>query len=155
MEPVNNTPGTSSAGETPDGSANEPGRRVGGWLLVLCVLLLIWQPLNIGISVSRPLSSLAIRGPSLATVLLIRLLVAGLGIGAGLALLGRRPAAVALTRLSLAVSAATDAFVYLTPYVPNNRAPGETPFIAVALITYYTLWLAYLARSKRVRATYS
>ena len=128
---------------------------MGGWLLVLCVALLVWQPLTVGITVSRLLASLAIRGIPLAVVLFTRVLVAGLGVGAGLALLGRRPSAVALARLALAASAATDFFVYLAPYVPSNRAPGETPLIVLALMTHDALWLIYLARSERVRATFA
>jgi hypothetical protein len=155
MEPVNNSPRASSTSEAADGDAAEPGGSAGGWLLVLCVVLLVWQPFNVGLAASRLLDSLAIRGLPLALVLFTRVLVAGLGIGAGLALLGRRPSGVALARLSLVASAAMDLFVYLTPYVPNNRAPGETPLIVLALMTHYTLWLMYLARSKRVRATFA
>ena len=83
--------------------------------------------------------------------MILRLLATGFGVAAGLALLGMRPGAVLLTRIALAASAATDLFVYLTPYFPSNRAPGETPVYVLVSLTYHILWLAYLFRSKRVR----
>ncbi|MEP7309991.1 MAG: hypothetical protein ABJA98_31160 [Acidobacteriota bacterium] len=128
--------------------------RVGGWLLLLCLLLMIWQPFVVGLTASRVLDSIAIGGVSVALVLLLRLMVAGLGVAAGLALINRRDGAVNLARVVLGVSAATDVFVYVTPYFPSNRGPGETPiFVAVSLI-YYAAWIAYLSRSRRVRRTF-
>ena len=53
-------------------------RGVRGWLLVLCLLLLVWQPLGLALVASSVLDELAIRGLSLALVLLLRLLVAAL-----------------------------------------------------------------------------
>ena len=48
-----------------------------------------------------------------------------------------------------------DLFVYTTPFLPNNRLPGTTPLFALASLTYYAIWIAYLTRSKRVRNTFS
>src|SRR5579862_3081999 len=91
---------------------------VRGWLLVLCLLLVIWQPLSVAIVVSSMVNRLAIRGLPLALVLLLRLLVTAFGIAAGIALFARRPAAVAMAKASLVASAAVDVFVYVTPYAP-------------------------------------
>jgi hypothetical protein len=127
---------------------------VGGWLLVLCVLLLVWQPISLGLVASGLLDRLFIRGVPLALVLGARIVVTAFGIAAGLALLARRPAAVAMAKASLIASAATDMFVYTTRYVPTNRLPGDTPIVVAASLAYYAIWLAYLFRSKRVRNTY-
>jgi hypothetical protein len=127
---------------------------VGGWLLVLCVLLLVWQPLSLGLLASGVLDDLALRGVPLALVLVLRVIVAAFGIAAGLALVNRRPGAVALAKASLVASAATDVFVYATPYFPSNRMPGETPFYIAAALAYYIVWLAYLFRAKRVKNTF-
>lgn len=125
-----------------------------GWLLLLCLLLIVWQPVSVGLTASRALGSIAFGGASLVLVLLLRILVAALGVSAGLALFGRRPAAVTLALVALIVSAATDLFIYLTPYFPRNRAPGETPvFVAVSAL-YHGGWILYLRRSRRVRATF-
>src|SRR5262249_28386467 len=132
-----------------------PARGVGGWLLVLCLLLLVWQPISLGLVASNTLDSLPVGGSPLALLLLTRLLVTGFGIAAGLAMLARRPGAVTIAKISLGLSAAVDLFVYATPYFPTNRAPGQTIYYAAASLGYYAIWLIYLFRSKRVRATYS
>jgi len=130
----------------------DPG--IGGWLLVLCGLLLIWQPISTGLVASSVLGSLAIRGLPMALIMVLRILVTGFGVAAGVALLGRRPGAVVMARVSLGASAATDLIVYLTPYFPSNRAPGETPLYVLASLTYCTVWMIYLVRSKRVHRTF-
>jgi hypothetical protein len=134
--------------------ARLPPREIGCWLLVLCALLIVWQPVSLGLVASGALDELPVRGLPLALVLLARLLVTALGIAAGLAMFSRRPAALAMAKVSLVASAAMDVFVYSTHYFPNNRLPGDTPlFIAVSL-AYYTIWIVYLFRSKRVRDTF-
>jgi hypothetical protein len=127
---------------------------VGGWLLVLCGLLIGWQPLSLGLLVSGVLDDLPLRGLPLALVIVLRVLVTAFGIAAGLALFNRRPAAVTMAKASLMASAATDTFVYVTPYFPSNRLPGETPFYVAAALAYYAVWLAYLFRSMRVKNTF-
>lgn len=132
--------------ETPSG--------VGGWLALLCLLLLIWQPLTLALSTARSLGSFSFRGLPMALVVLAQLMVAGIGVAAGLALMGTHRGAATFAKWSLTLSAAMDLFVYATPYLPNNRYPGSTPFFVGASLTYYGIWIAYLARSKRVRNTF-
>ena len=134
----------------------EPARGgVRGWLLLLALLLLLGHPINLAVGASTAIDALPLRGASLALVLVARLLVASVGVGAGIALMGRRPGAVTFARWALVLSAAMDAFVYTTPFYPSNRMPGVTPIVTTASIAYHALWLAYLFRSKRVRATFS
>ena len=133
---------------------NLPNPSIGGWLFVLCGLLLIEQPISTALVASHLLALLAIRGLPVALIVILRLLATGFGVAAGLAILGVRPGAVVLARTSLVVSAAIDLVVYLTPYFPSNRAPGETPVYVLASLTYHGLWLTYLYRSKRVKATF-
>src|SRR5258706_11148929 len=115
---------------------------VRGWLLVLCALLLIWQPLSLGLAASSVLDALPIRGLSLALVLALRMLVTALGIAAGLTLLARRGAAVRLAIIALVASAATDVFVYSTAYYPSNRLPGDTIWFVAVSLGYHGIWLA-------------
>ena len=129
--------------------------KVGGWLLVFCLLLLVWQPLSLGLVASSVLGSLAVRGLPAVLVLITRLLVAALGIAAGIALLGRRAGAVTLAKVSLAASAATDVFVYTTPFFPNNRPLGDTVLFVAASLAYHGAWMIYLFRSKRVKEIFS
>ncbi|HKB11118.1 MAG TPA: hypothetical protein VKD69_10700 [Vicinamibacterales bacterium] len=139
---------------------SQEGRRdagrtgVRGWLLVLCLLLLVWNPLSFGLAASGVLAALPLRGLPLAMVLVGRLLVTALGIASGLALLARRPAAVTLALIALIASAAADLFVYLTPYWPSNRLPGDTVWYIAGSALYHAAWLLYLVRSTRVRNTY-
>jgi hypothetical protein len=127
---------------------------VGGWLLLLCLLLLVGQPINLAIGAARALGSLPVRGLPLALVIIGQLMVAGIGVGAGLALLGSRRGATTFATYSLVLSAGMDLFVYSTPFVPNNRLPGTTPLAVIASLTYYAIWIAYLSLSKRVRNTF-
>jgi hypothetical protein len=122
-----------------------------GWLLALSLALLAWQPLSLALAASSAVEAVAIRGWPLMIVIAIRVAVAGFGIAAGLAILGRHPGAIAMAKASLALSAATDVFVYTTSYFPDNRVPGETPFYIAASLAYYSAWMAYLFRSTRVR----
>jgi hypothetical protein len=127
---------------------------LGGWLLLLCRLLIVFHPLSLAVTASNVLNALFVRGVPVAIVLLLRLAVVGFGVAAGRALEQLRPDAVALARLALLMSAATDVFVYTTPYFPSNRLPGDTTLYVTASLAYHAAWIAYLARSKRVRATF-
>ena len=143
-------PAAIGEGWAPRGSRNA----ISGWLLVLCVLLLVWQPLSLALVASDVLRSLPVYGVTLAIVLLARVFVAAFGIAAGLALVGRRSGAVTMAKISLILSAAMDAFIYTTPFFPNNRAPGETPLYVAASLLYSGIWMLYLFRSRRVARTY-
>jgi hypothetical protein len=129
--------------------------RLGGWLLILSRLLLIYQPVSLAISASTALNSLPTRGPKVLVAVAVRVIVTGVCVAAGLALTNLAPAAVALTRTALVLSAAADIFVLTTPFYPNNRPPGDTPVYVAATLTCHAVWLLYLARSSRVRRTFS
>ena len=128
---------------------------VGGWLLVLCLLLVVWQPISFGLLASSLLDRLATRGLPLALALITRILVTAFGIAAGLALFNLRPGAVTMAKLSLALTAATDLVIYTTPLFPSNRPPGDTPLYIAGSFAYATAWMLYLVHSKRVHNTFS
>ncbi len=142
----------SGARSRPD--AHRDPSPVGGWLGLLCRVLVLWQPLSLALIASSALNSLSVRGVSLALVIVGRLFVAAFGVAAGLSLQRRRPAAVTMARASLVLSAVADVFVYTTPYFPNNRPPGDTTLILTGSLLWYAAWLLYLWRSRRVRNTY-
>jgi hypothetical protein len=122
---------------------------------LLALLLMIWQPVSVGLTASRALGSIAIAGVPVAVLIGLRLLIAALGVAAGLALFRLRDGAVALAKTALVASLATDLFVYLTPYFPSNRAPGETPVFVGVSLAYHGGWLLYLSRSRRVRDAFA
>jgi hypothetical protein len=127
---------------------------VNGWLLVLCMLLLVWAPFDTAFSAARALEALPLRGPGLAVILMAQLIAVAVGIAAGLALLGRRPGAVAMANVALVTAAAVDVITYATPYYPNNRPPGDSTLILLGSLAYYAIWMLYLWRSKRVHDTF-
>ena len=127
---------------------------IGGWLLLLCRLLIVFHPLSLAVTASNVLNAMFVRGASVAIVLVLRLVVVAFGVAAGRALQTLRPDAVRFARLALLMSAATDVFVYTTPFFPSNRLPGDTAYYVAASLAYHGAWLAYLARSKRVRMTF-
>ena len=127
--------------------------RIRGWLLLFCGLLLVWQPISLALTMSGLVDELSVRGAGLGIILLARLLGAGLGIAAGLALFQLKPGAVSIAKASLVFSALVDIVVYATPYSPNNRPPGDATIVLGASLLYYAVWFAYLTRSKRVQAT--
>ena len=127
---------------------------VGGWLLILCRLLLVYQPVSLAVTTSAALASLPTRGPGLLVAIAIRVVVTAITVAAGLALTNRQPGAVGLAKVALILSASCDVFIYSTPYFPNNRPPGDTPVYIAVSLAYHTVWLVYLSRSARVRNTY-
>ena len=135
-------------------SQQDAPRRVGGWLLVLCRLLIVLHPLSLAVTASNVMNALFLRGAPVAVVLLMRLAVVAFGVAAGRMLQNVRPGAVELARVALLASAALDVFIYTTPFFPSNRMPGDTTFYVIASLAYHGTWIAYLARSKRVRATF-
>ncbi len=128
---------------------------IGGWLLLLCLLLLVWAPVNLALAASNALAALPIRGFSLGVILMVRILVTAFGIAAGLSLAMRHGAAIGMTKIALILSALMDLIVYLTPFVPSHRFPGDTSFYVAASLLYHGAWLTYLAASRRVRMTFS
>ena len=127
---------------------------IGGWLLLLCRLRIVFHPLSLAVTASSVLNAMFVRGASVAIVLILRLVVVAFGVAAGRALQTLRPDAVRFARLALLMSAAADVFVYTTPFFPSNRLPGDTTYYVAASLAYHGAWLAYLARSKRVRMTF-
>ena len=128
---------------------------VGGWLLLLCRLLVLFHPLSLAVTAAGALGALSSRGTAVALILILRLVVVGFGMAAGRALQAVQAGAVTLAKAALLASAATDVFVYTTPYFPNNRMPGDTMYYVIATLAYHGAWLIYLFRSARVRNTYS
>jgi hypothetical protein len=139
----------------PEPTVAVPPSRVGGWLILLSRLLILFQPLNLAVVASSAMSAVAVRGAPVVAVLILRLLVAGLGVAAGRAIQNLQPGAITLAKAAIVASALTDLFVYSTPYFPNNRLPGDTILVAGASLAIHGAWLVYLFRSKRVRDTFS
>ena len=125
-----------------------------GWLLVLCLLLTIWEPLSLGLLASAVLPHILDR-PAALFVLALRVVVTGCGVAAGIALWRFRPHGVALAKIFLVLSALTVVLIYLTPFFPSNRMPGDAVPMATLLVGYNASWFWYLVRSRRVKELFA
>src|SRR5262245_61327700 len=105
-------------------------------LLILSRLLLVYQPINLALSAATALNSLPTRGPRVLVAIGVRVLGAGVSVAAGLALTNRQPHAITMARAALIVSALCDVFIYTTPFYPNNRPPGDTPYYIGASLLF-------------------
>jgi hypothetical protein len=126
--------------------------KIGGWLRVLALLLVVWEPLGFAVAASGAMNALAVRGASVALVLGVRLVAAALSVAAGITLLDGRRAGVPLAAAALGLSASVQLFGAVTPYFPSNRMPGDAPLYVTEIAVYYGGWLIYLATSRRARA---
>ena len=120
-----------------------------GHLLLLCALLCIWEPVNLALAVSSNLGELATDSIGRTAFLVFRVLVAGAGVAAGVALWHRRPHAVSLAKVALSLSAIS-AVIRFT-WFPGNTPPGLRLPTALVFIGYNAAWFAYLMTSPYVR----
>jgi hypothetical protein len=126
---------------------------LGGWLLVLCLFLAIWQPLNLATAASSVLAAIPVRGWPLTLLLVVRLIVTAFGVAAAIAIFHRHSGAAALAKISLVLSACVEVFAYTTPIFPSNRLPGDTAYYVAWSILSHGVWLAYLFASTTVKRT--
>jgi hypothetical protein len=124
-------------------------------LLLLVLLLLFGHPVHAAVTAASALGALSVRGLPLVILLVARLLVTGIGVAAGIALAGRRTGAPVLAQAALWLSALVVLVTYLTPYFPNNRMPGDTPFYVAGSLIYHAAWILYLRYSRLVRQLFS
>ncbi len=120
-------------------------------MLLLSACLLGWQPLTFTLRFTRALTAFETRGWPLAVITAADLVATALGLAAGLALGQRRGIGVTMAKTALLLGAVVDLAVYLTPYVPNNRMPGDDPLYMAGSFVYYAGWLTYLFRSREIR----
>jgi hypothetical protein len=126
-----------------------------GWLFLLCRILIVYEPVVLALTLAPIVSSIAIRGWLVVFMLVARLLVAALGVAAGLALRDVRPHAVTLARVSLIASLVMGLLVLNTRILPSNRVPGDDELYSLVLIAHHGAWLVYLQRSRQVKRLFA
>jgi hypothetical protein len=124
--------------------------RRSGWLLILCLYLGAWQPLNFAAELSASLGSLAMRGPAGVAELSAHAVVAALAVAAAWGLWVGNPAAPALAPFAVAASAAASVQSLYWTWLPHNIMPGDRLPLAVLAVAHAACWTIYLRRSKSV-----
>jgi hypothetical protein len=124
-----------------------------GWLRVLCIVLLVWQPVLFARAASTAMLALPVRGAAVGVVIGVRLVVTAWGVAAAILIVRRREIAVRVTIAALVAAGVLEVFVTLTSYFPSNLAPGDAPLYAAGAALFYAGWIAYMARSGRVKRT--
>ena len=127
---------------------------VGGWLLLLILLLTVWNPATLALHAASAVWTLGSRSTLSLVLLAVRLAITSVGVAAGIVLWLRRPGAVLLAKLVLMLFG-VEAVVRLSTRVDLSSAPPGTRLpLAVFVIAHNACWYLYLQVSRRVRDTY-
>ena len=127
----------------------------GGWLMLLSRILLVYEPLALALSLSTLLPMIAIRGPLVIAVVVVRVMVAGLSVAAGLALRDLRPHGRTLATAALLSGGVMGLIILNTRILPSNRVPSDDLLYSAVLVAHHGAWLLYLWRSSRVRGLFT
>jgi hypothetical protein len=122
-----------------------------GWLLLLCLALLLWRPLDFALELSMALPSLEMRGPVGAIELLFHAAVAAIAVGAVRAIWGGMPAGLLLARIALISSAVASVQSLNWSVLPRQTAPGEALPLSIGAVLHASAWLLYLRTISRAR----
>jgi hypothetical protein len=126
-------------------------QRPTGWLLILCWLLCIWDPLNLAWSASSSLATLPIDRLGRLVFLILEVLVAGVGVAAGIAIWSRQMHGLVLAKIALGLSAATALIRFV--WFPGNVPPDLRVPLGVFFVAYNAAWYAYLIFSREAKLT--
>ena len=143
---------------------------VGGWLLLLCISLAVLNPLGLlrlvlsYVTLFRTTDSIVMSYGAyrigVAVLAGLYALIGLMSLQAGIAMWRIQPRAVTYTRrflvLAIVVSVAQTALPWLDSMLPAERIVVSDAHIlaGIAGLVYPAVWLAYLAKSHRVAATY-
>jgi len=130
-----------------------PAVGVRGWLLLLGLVLIVWNPATFASVAASHLAAGASGG--IALVFLVgRLLSTAVGVAAGISLWNMRPGAVRLTKISLVVSSLEVALRMTSRTGLSEAPPGTRLPTALLTIAFNAAWYVYLEKSRRVRLLY-
>ncbi|MEP6915448.1 MAG: hypothetical protein ABJC89_07370 [Acidobacteriota bacterium] len=125
-----------------------------GWLLLLCVDLLLGEPVKLAREVTATLGSLGMRGSPAVVELGVHAAIAAVAVAAGWALSIGNPGAPGFAAVAILVSAAASVQSLYWSVLPSSTMPGDRLPLALAAIAHAAGWMVYLRRSRRVRALY-
>ena len=123
-------------------------------VLLLIFILTVWNPASLALYASSIVWSSDTRSTLSLAFLLARLVIAGIGIAAGIALWLQRPGAPSLAKMAL-VLFALEAVLRLSSRIDIGSAPPGTRLpLALFVVVHNAGWYLYLQLSGRVRAIY-
>jgi hypothetical protein len=122
-----------------------------GWLLLLCIILLVWQPLSFAVEAAGTLPTLGVRGLQAIVEIAAHGIVAALSFAAGWALWQASPAGPRLAVVVLVACAVTGVQSLYWTVLPSNVFPGDRLALASVIVLHSAAWIVYLRRSKHVR----
>lgn len=122
-----------------------------GWVVLLCVALVLWRPVGYIPELLQSLPSLGMRGVPGAIELIFHGTVAALAVAAAQALWDGKPSGPVLGAVALIGSAAAAVQSLYWTALPSDVVPGTERLIAALAIGHAAIWLIYLARSQRIR----
>ena len=123
-------------------------------ILPLIFIFTIWNPSALALHAASTVWNIGTRSTLSLIFLAARLIIASVGIAAGMALWFRRPGAVWLAKLSLMLFG-LEAVVRLSSGVDAGATPPGTRLpLAIFVIVHNGAWYVYLHVSGRVRAAY-
>ena len=96
-------------------------------ILFLIFILTIWNPANLALQAASTLASIETRSTVSIVFLGVRLLITSVGVAAGIALSLRRPGAVWLTKLALALFAIEAIATIVDACGPGQRTSRHAP----------------------------
>ncbi len=125
-----------------------------GWLLVLCLFLFVWEPLRFAGDLTGSIGTMGMRGVPGGIELAVHAAVAMIAVAAGWGLWIRNPHSPVLAAIAVGASAAVTIQSLYWSRLPGNAVPGERLPLALMALAHAAGWMAYLRRSRRVRAVY-
>ena len=123
-----------------------------GWLLLLCAVLVVWQPLSFALEAASALQTLGMRGVPGFLELAAHGVVAALSFAAGWALWHSSPAGPLLATVAVAAGGITGVQALYCSVLPSNVFPSDRLPLAALTVAHACAWLTYLRRSKSIRA---
>jgi hypothetical protein len=124
------------------------------WIFVLVFILTIWNPASLALRAASAVSSLSSPSTLSLAFLVLRIVVAGIGVAAGIALWVRRPGAVWLAKLALVLIAVETSVRMASRTGLSYAPPGTRLPLALGVALHNGAWYLYLQLSRRVRAAY-
>lgn len=110
-------------------------------------MLTVWEPLNLAWVVGPVLPTIVVRDTATALFLFARIVVAAVGIAAGISLWRDAPHARRLAAAALILSTVAAGITFTTSLLPTNVMPGDQWFYVAAVVVFNGGWLVYLGLS--------